>query len=147
MWVILDNHNCDYQSAQYVIAADVDGDGRMDLASVSANDDKIAWYRNVNGDGSSWTTTTVTTSAGGAQSVIAADVDGDGRMDLASASRNDHKIAWHSPSCLCPVGRFGDSVCQHCPAGKYGLIGQAACSDCNAGKFNEQTAQTSSDAL
>ena len=73
----------------------IDGDGRMDLASASWNDDKIAWYRNVNGDGSSWTTTVVTTSADGARSVFAADIDGDGRMDLASASWIDDKIAWY----------------------------------------------------
>ena len=31
--------------------ADIDGDGNMDLASASYNDDKIAWYENTNGDG------------------------------------------------------------------------------------------------
>ena len=80
-----------------VFAADIDGDGRMDLASASSSDDQIAWYRNVNGDGSSWTTTVVTTNADGAliMSVFAADIDGDGRMDLASASFQDDKIAWY----------------------------------------------------
>merc|ERR1711965_676697 len=52
--------------AQSVFAADIDGDGRMDLASASWRDDKISWYRNVNGDGSQWSTTVVTTSADGA---------------------------------------------------------------------------------
>ena len=85
--------SADYATS--VFAADIDGDGRMDLASASELDDKIAWYRNVNGDGSSWTTTVVTTSADYAVSVFAADIDGDGRMDLASASLNDDKIAWY----------------------------------------------------
>ena len=66
------------------------------ISRVLLLDDKIAWYRNVNGDGSFWTTTVVTTSADGARSVFAADIDGDGRMDLASASSlNDDKIAWY----------------------------------------------------
>ncbi len=36
----------------------------------------------------------ITTSADGAQSVYAADVDGDGDMDVLSASWNDDTIAW-----------------------------------------------------
>ena len=37
----------------------------------------------------------VSTSAAGANSVFAADLDGDGDMDLASASIGDNKIAWY----------------------------------------------------
>ena len=36
----------------------------------------------------------VTTDADGARSVCIADIDGDGDMDLASASFNDDKVAW-----------------------------------------------------
>ena len=38
---------------------------------------------------------TISTSANGAKSVYAVDVDGDGDMDLLSASQNDDKIAWY----------------------------------------------------
>jgi len=80
-------------NAYSVYAADVDGDGDMDVLSASYNDDKIAWYEN---DGSeSFTEHTVTTSANGAVTVYAADVDGDGDMDVLSASYNDDKIAWY----------------------------------------------------
>ena len=34
---------------QSVFAADLDGDGDMDLASASSFDDKIAWYKNLVG--------------------------------------------------------------------------------------------------
>ena len=37
----------------------------------------------------------ISTSANGAASVYAADVDGDGDMDVLSASKNDDKIAWY----------------------------------------------------
>ena len=37
----------------------------------------------------------ISTSADGARSVYATDVDGDGDMDVLSASYNDDKIAWH----------------------------------------------------
>jgi len=42
----------------------------------------------------SFTAHTITTSADNAYSVYAADVDGDGDMDVLSASFFDDKIAW-----------------------------------------------------
>ena len=79
--------------AYFVYAADVDGDGDIDVLSASYLDDKIAWYEN---DGSeSFTEHAISTSADGAWSVYAADVDGDGDMDVLSASSRDDKIAWY----------------------------------------------------
>ena len=67
-----------------VYAADVDGDGDMDVLSASEDDSKIAWYEN---DGSeNFTEHAISTSALYAQSVYAADLDGDGDMDVLSAS-------------------------------------------------------------
>ncbi|MFK7919643.1 MAG: FG-GAP-like repeat-containing protein, partial [Ilumatobacter sp.] len=79
--------------AQSVVAADLDGDGDIDLAAASFEDDTISWYSN-NGSGS-FTASIVTTSANGAQSVTAGDFDGDGDIDLASASLLDDTIAWY----------------------------------------------------
>ena len=42
-----------------------------------------------------FTTHNITTSANGAGSVYAVDVDGDGDMDVLSASGDDDKIAWY----------------------------------------------------
>jgi len=82
-------------SAHSVYAADVDGDGDIDLMSASHDDDRIAWYENTAGNGTAWNTCNVTTTADGAESVYAADVDGDGDSDVLSASENDDKIAWY----------------------------------------------------
>jgi hypothetical protein len=79
--------------AYSVFAADVDGDGDMDVLSAAYGDDKIAWHEN---DGSqNFTTHAISTTANGANSVFAADVDGDGDTDVLSASYFDDKIAWY----------------------------------------------------
>ena len=82
--------------ASSVYAADLDGDGDLDVLSASEFDDKIAWYEN---DGAGGFTlppsSTITTAADGALSVYAADLDGDGDLDVLSASFLDGKIAWY----------------------------------------------------
>ncbi|MEC9064860.1 MAG: VCBS repeat-containing protein, partial [Pseudomonadota bacterium] len=82
-------------NAMSVFVADMDGDGDMDIISASYNDDAIAWYENDGAANPSWTATDIATSADGARSVFAADMDGDGDMDIVSASKNDDAIAWY----------------------------------------------------
>lgn len=76
-----------------VIAADLNGDGALDIVTASANDDKIAWHLN---DGTQWFAPqqVVATGLDFAWDVDAGDLDGDGDMDLVSTSYNDDTIAW-----------------------------------------------------
>jgi len=82
-------------AANAVYATDIDGDGDMDVLSASLSDDKIAWYENTDGLGNFGTQLIITTNADSAESVYAADIDGDGDMDVLSASSLDNKIAWY----------------------------------------------------
>ena len=78
-----------------VFAIDIDTDGDLDVLSTSANDNKIAWYENINGNGAFGSQQIISTAADGPTSVYAADLDKDGDLDLLSSSGNDNKIAWY----------------------------------------------------
>ncbi len=84
-----------------VFATDVDGDGDVDVLSAFIGDDKIAWYESNGGSPPTFTTRVISTTADCARSVFATDVDGDGDIDVLSASSNDDKIAWYEsiPDC------------------------------------------------
>ena len=81
--------------AASVSVGDVDGDGDLDILSASANDDTIAWYENNGAADPVFTKVIVSTTANGAASVSVGDVDGDGDLDILSASANDDTIAWY----------------------------------------------------
>ena len=88
-----------------VYACDLDGDGDVDVLSASSHDDKVAWYENLDGAGSFGGQQVITTQASGAIDVYACDLDGDGDMDVLSASRYEEKIAWYEN--LDGAGSFG----------------------------------------
>lgn len=87
--------------ARSVFATDLDGDGDIDVLSASDGDHKISWYEN---DGNQsfnkrdistpQTTGPFPTDTFRASDVFAVDVDGDGDLDVLSASSGDRKIAW-----------------------------------------------------
>ena len=83
----------DADGASSVRAADLDGDGDVDVLAAAFIDDKVIWYEN---DGNeNFTAHTITTSADGATSVYALDLDGDLDIDVLSSSEFDDKIAWY----------------------------------------------------
>ena len=68
---------------------------RHRVVSASFLDDRIAWYENTDGLGTFGPQRIISTSANGARSVFVADLDGDGDVDVLSASAFDDKIAWY----------------------------------------------------
>lgn len=77
------------------IAADLDGDGDLDIAAAVEYDNRIAWYENLGGAIPSWKEHQISPFAQVAHGVFVADLDGDGDLDVLSASREDGKVAWH----------------------------------------------------
>jgi len=77
-----------------VFAEDLDSDGDLDVLSASLLDAKIAWYENTDGLGSFGPQQIITSNAGDTIAVYSIDIDGDGDMDVLSASYDD-KISWY----------------------------------------------------
>ena len=76
-----------------VVVADLDGDGDPDVATASSGDSSIAWFENLGEGRFCEIKRVVDDDAVGARSVVAADFDGDGLNDLASASKDDNTVA------------------------------------------------------
>jgi hypothetical protein len=89
--------------ASAVFAADLDGDGRLDVLSASIYDDKIAWYRN-QGGGAFGGPRIISTSANFAQDVFAADLDGDSDLDVLSTAFLSGWVSWYEND---GAGHFG----------------------------------------
>ena len=87
--------------AMSVAVADIDGDGHLDIVSASFDDSTIAWYKNSGGASPTFTKNVISTTANGARFVAVADLDGDGNIDVVSASYNDNKIAWYQNNGSC----------------------------------------------
>ncbi|NRA97327.1 MAG: VCBS repeat-containing protein [Planctomycetes bacterium] len=98
-----------------VYATDLDGDGDADVLSGSgfAFGGQIAWYENLGG-GSFGAQQAISPSTGGASSVYAADLDGDGDNDVLSASMLDDRVAWYENGAVatppCPIGACLDLI-------------------------------------
>lgn len=78
-----------------VHAADVDSDGDLDLLSASRDDNRVMWYEHNGGTMPVFTPRLLSDQMRGAVSVHAADVDGDGDVDILSASEDDDRIVWY----------------------------------------------------
>lgn len=84
-------------NAWTVYSADLDNDGDMDVlaTSVETFGGEVVWFENLDGLGNFSTKKTISTEVQSPRSVIAADIDNDGDMDVIASSQNDDKIAWY----------------------------------------------------
>lgn len=84
--------------------ADIDGDGDLDIVSVSFGADKVMWYENLDGLGTFGPQIVIDVLNAG-RDIIPADVDGDGDLDLLVMSRAVNGIVWYAN--LDGQGNFG----------------------------------------
>ncbi len=80
---------------KHITHGDLDSDGNIDVISASSDDDKVAWYKNTNGNGNFSSQISISRITKYLTNVYSADLDGDGDNDIISTSYNDAKIAWY----------------------------------------------------
>jgi hypothetical protein len=85
--------NTTFMNVVGVLAAELDGDGDLDLVASTYSGYVLA-FENVAGDGSAWTSHTVALLPFGAAPPAAADLDGDGDQDLVSAAGANGVVSW-----------------------------------------------------
>ena len=79
-----------------VKVADINGDGKFDVVASSLSDNRISWYRNLgagNFGNLNDNQAIISNSAAGAFWVGVGDFDQDGKLDVASTSQDDSKVA------------------------------------------------------
>lgn len=74
--------------------ADLDNDGDLDVLGATVYLDIISWYENLDGLGNFGPRNILSNTADGANDVTAADIDGDGDIDVISAS-DFSGLAWY----------------------------------------------------
>ncbi|MBN81241.1 MAG: hypothetical protein CMJ70_13990 [Planctomycetaceae bacterium] len=85
--------NSEADGASDVTAADLDGDGDVDVISASQADGTIAWYENDGSQG--FTTHVISSTETGASSIATGDVDGDGDLDIVTAAATTNTVSWY----------------------------------------------------
>lgn len=88
---LINNKSYDIRS---VIIADLDGDGKRDLISASEDDDKVAWYKNLDGNGNFGRQAVIARSIDMPMNVYSGDFDEDNDIDLLVNSKLDGKLSW-----------------------------------------------------
>ncbi|MEM8960182.1 MAG: FG-GAP-like repeat-containing protein [Acidobacteriota bacterium] len=81
-----------YPEARSAHAADIDGDGDADLATVASRDGQVSYVRN--GLSLGYQVIEIDNNFPDAFSTFAADLDDDGDRDILAASRSTGEIAW-----------------------------------------------------
>lgn len=75
-------------------AADVDGDGDLDLVAANRIDGKVRWYENDGLASHNWPVHVIAT-LDGATAVAAGDLNGDGRVDVVATSASANRVVWY----------------------------------------------------
>ncbi len=78
-----------------VTAGDIDNDGDLDIITSFSNGDKIDWYRNQNGNGTSWFGISIDLNANDSRNLHLTDIDMDGDLDLFSSQYQSDSLIWY----------------------------------------------------
>jgi len=77
-----------------VFWVDLDSDGDLDILSTMADSDRVNWYESTGGANPSFTERVLASGVGFATYAVAADLDGDGDIDVAATALEDRSADW-----------------------------------------------------
>jgi len=83
-----------FDYTQTADAADIDGDGDLDVVAGAGHRNQVAWWRNDGGYPIVWDKQVIQTSLAWVHWVYVADIDGDGRPDVVGGAYSDNTVAW-----------------------------------------------------
>ena len=103
------NDSLAIDNPESVNAVDLDGDGDLDIVSISLLDNKIAWYENLDGLGNFGPQQIITTSSiMQPRFVISKDIDNDGDIDIVASTFVEDRIVWFEN--IDGAGNFSDEI-------------------------------------
>ena len=85
----------DFLSPWSIFVTDIDGDGYLDVLSASTADNTLAWYKNLDGLGGFGEQQIITNNLESTQYITAADIDGDGDMDVLATALFADLVVWY----------------------------------------------------
>lgn len=83
-----------FRQCHWVDVADLDGDGDADLMGAAARSNSVAVWLNDGALPPAWSVQTIDDAYGGARSLVPADFDGDGDVDLVGTALVDNDLSW-----------------------------------------------------
>jgi hypothetical protein len=79
-----------------LVCADLDGDGQSEiLASYRGGRHNLYYYRCLNADGTQWERSTIDAGGMAGAGIVAADLNGDGRIDLVCTGSATSNVKWY----------------------------------------------------
>ena len=86
--------NIDNEGPISIFVTDIDGDGKQDILCSSAFDDKISWFKNMDGLGTFSEPRTIIQSDIDIFTISIADLDMDGNIDILASAENNNRCYW-----------------------------------------------------
>jgi hypothetical protein len=83
-----------YTSEQWVDAADMDNDGDLDIIGSAQRSNSVIWWENSTGGSADWVKHVLTNDFDNSFGAYAADMDGDGDLDMLAVAHSGQEIAW-----------------------------------------------------
>ena len=90
--------------------ADMDGDGDFDVLGTSSRGHRAAWFENVDGTGETWLKHWIGNSIANAWPITAADLDGQGDLEVIVASSSQSSVSLFDVMKFKPAGNLTSSI-------------------------------------